>query len=361
MKQVLTYFISRRIIRTIALLFLSISLHAHPAPVVNYVVSPFCYGDTAYFSNLTTRANDYVWNIYQQDAVYDTLFNLIYTTTDTNLKFRFPFKRKYQVELIGNNGHTTIVNRTIKIDSVIYSGFSYHDCLSQFSNLSVCYSSCLWNFGDGKSSTLFSPVHYYSSSGKYKVTLTVYNGNQTNTYSDSVSVYSLNTLDGGFTYKPNKDSVFFQANDSISGGFTEYHWTFGDGTVINSYAISGGRKVYHSFAKKDTTYTVFLLVRSLCIASYSTKNIFIPDPVPVTKTMVYPNPFETNIIHIATERKTDLSKIIITDLLGRQSNNISVTETFKGYDIDTGDLPKSLYILTLYFGNEVKRFQLVKK
>lgn len=361
MNRALTYFLNHNIIKTIVLSFLSLSLNGHPAPVVNYVISPFCYGDTAYFSNLTTRANDYTWNIYEQDAVYDTLFNLIYTSTDTNLKFRFPFKRKYQVELIGNNGHTTILNRTIRVDSVIHSNFSYHDCLSQFSNLSICYTSCKWDFGDGSTSTMFSPIHYYNSVGKYKVTLLASKGNQTDTFSDSVSVYSLNTLDGGFTFIPNKDSVFFHANDSVSGGYTEYHWTFGDGTVINSYALSGGRKVYHKFAKTDTTYTVFLLVRSLCIASYSTKNIFIPDTVPVTITTVFPNPFETNMVHIATERKSDLSKILITDLLGRQSNNIIVTETYKGYDVDTGDLPKSLYVLSLYFGNEVKRFQLVKK
>jgi hypothetical protein len=45
-----------------------------------------------------------------------------------------------------------------------------------FTNTSANGTSYLWNFGDGSTSTEFSPSHVYSSAGTYSVTLTVTNG-----------------------------------------------------------------------------------------------------------------------------------------------------------------------------------------
>lgn len=49
-----------------------------------------------------------------------------------------------------------------------------------FSNLSVNATSFLWNFGDGHTSTSFSPIHTYSTIGGYTVSLTAMGGGETN-------------------------------------------------------------------------------------------------------------------------------------------------------------------------------------
>ncbi|MBA3664614.1 MAG: T9SS type A sorting domain-containing protein [Bacteroidetes bacterium] len=344
----------------IFLLCCSIRASAHPAPVVDFVMSPFCLGDTAYFTNLTTRADYYTWNIYKQNQA-DTFYTTIYNSTDLNIKFKFSQAGKYRIELIGDNGHVISLVRsfTIKQAQTPDANFSYHDCLSHYVNMSTCYSSCKWLFGDGQTSTEFSPIHYYASTGKYKVSLIAYNGSASDTISDSVYVYTVNNLNGEFTYKVNKDSVFFHANDSISGPFTLYSWVFGDGTTFSGY-FSTGRKIYHTYQRKDTTYTVFMLARSLCLTSFSSHSILVPDSTPVYKTSIYPNPLQNSTLHILCERKTEVSKIVLNNSQG-QRVGFSIVETTRGFNIDIAALPAGLYFLSIYFKGKTLHHKLLKE
>ena len=51
-----------------------------------------------------------------------------------------------------------------------------------FTNFSINYTTSLWGFGDGVTSTLQSPTHTYMMTGTYTVTLTVGRGlSETNT------------------------------------------------------------------------------------------------------------------------------------------------------------------------------------
>jgi len=341
--------------------FFSFNCFSHPAPIVNYYLSEFCFGDTAYFTNTTTRATSYEWNVYEQDAVNDTLYNLIYRDTiDVNLKYLFLHKGKFQVELIGYNGHVVAVKRLIIIDSQTVSNFAYQDCGSQLVNLSVCYSSCHWDFGDGTTSTEISPIHYFPLTGRYKVTLTAVGPQKTDIFSDSITVNEINNICAKFTYKVLKDSVHFLANDSVLGPFAEYYWAFGDGTVVDLFSLNGGRKVYHSYVRKDTNYTVFLLIKTLCIASFANTNIFIPDSTPVYGTSVFPNPLSGSVLTLESERKKDLQKITVLNSTGKSFNFI-VNETTKGYKIDIGDIPKGLYFISVYFNDEAKKYKILKE
>ncbi len=45
-----------------------------------------------------------------------------------------------------------------------------------------------WDFGDGHSSTRPNPMHEYSTAGTYAVTLTVFNGDRTDEYTDEVII-----------------------------------------------------------------------------------------------------------------------------------------------------------------------------
>ena len=58
---------------------------------------------------------------------------------------------------IPSNSNTVNINETI-----------------QFTNLSIDYASCIWEFGDGSTSNSINPVHEYLSDGVFNITLTVY-------------------------------------------------------------------------------------------------------------------------------------------------------------------------------------------
>ncbi|MCF8381761.1 MAG: PKD domain-containing protein [Bacteroidales bacterium] len=99
------------------------------------------------------------------------------------------------------------------------------------------FSSYLWDFGDGKSSTLKSPVHTYpdQGTGSYTVDLTVTNYcGKSDTKSLIVSIdfnpeadASFNfTMDSPFSDPCPGTQVFFHANSSGT-----HRWSFGDGGV----------------------------------------------------------------------------------------------------------------------------------
>jgi hypothetical protein len=258
------------------------------------------------------------------------------------------------------NGHVVYTDREIVIDSITTSHFAYQDCFSQYINMSVCYTSCKWLFGDGKSSTEINPIHYYDSTGRYKVTLIAYGLTRTDTISDSVNVYIINNLSGNFFYRIYKDSVLFVANDSVSGPFTQYNWTFGDGQVAYLSSLTHGRKVWHTYQDKDSTYTVFLQAKSICLYSYSSQNIFVPDSAPATDTYIYPNPLSGEILHLATNLKENITSVSLVNCLGETIQGLVFSNTVKGYDIDVGGLSTGIYILNMYYEGGVRRFKILR-
>lgn len=66
--------------------------------------------------------------------------------------------------------------------------------LIEFTNLSNNTTTYLWDFGDGTTSTLTSPTHFYGAAGIYTVTLTAYNGTAQNTYSQVITITASNNI-----------------------------------------------------------------------------------------------------------------------------------------------------------------------
>lgn len=101
-------------------------------------------------------------------------------------------------------------------------------------------TTCLWNFGDGYTSTdCGNVVHTYNQSGIYDVTFTVTNSDgcaTTLTLEDSVEVYGYPIAD--FTFNPEigslVDNEITFSNQSIDA--VNYFWSFGD-SVSPSYSI----------------------------------------------------------------------------------------------------------------------------
>jgi PKD repeat protein len=98
-----------------------------------------------------------------------------------------------------------------------------------------------WDFGNGNTSTLQNPHATFLTSGTYRVTLTVSNGSETDSYSQTITVYQLPLVN--FTVnKPNAcfgDTIVFNSNiTTYDAPITQYAWGFGNGLASSDSAIT---------------------------------------------------------------------------------------------------------------------------
>jgi PKD repeat protein len=332
----------------------------HPAPVIAWTLSNLCYGDTTYFTNNTTGE---VYNNWTIKEVVESGDSIIYASSDKHLKFLFPEIAIYKVELMADNGHQVYLERTLVYNTFTNAYFDYQDCNSAFTNLSMCFTSCVWDFGDGTpTSTEINPSHFYEATGTYTTRLKVTNGTVVDSVEIDINSFAVNEFKGGFTAINEGDSVLFVANDSLlSPGFMyEYHWAFGDGEVADLYGNTGGTKLRHHYAYKDSTYMVFLLEKTSCSKKYTIQNVYVPDNTPVVgDANLFPNPF-TEILHVTSARKTEMTDIKILNYLGQELPNLQVTQKSKGYDLNLSAFPAGFYFVRFYFGEEVITKRIIK-
>lgn len=150
------------------------------------------------------------------------------------------------------------------VTAVVSAGPSTSGCAPltvNFTNSSTNGLSYLWNFGDGSTSTTFSPTHTFNSAGVYTVTLSASNSNacfRTDDTAYVVIVVDTAKIYPGFTTtlvdscNPYVASFVNTSTDHI--GTPSYKWLLGDGTVY-----VGTTPPDHSYA--DTgTYTVMLIM-----------------------------------------------------------------------------------------------------
>ncbi len=113
-----------------------------------------------------------------------------------------------------------------------------------------------WNFGDGNTSTTFSPTHTYSTEGTFQVCLTVEDENNCDTticqfilVADPKAEFSVDT-----TYSDCYDSTF-QFTD-LSQNAVSWEWDFGDGTPVVTQ-----KNPSHIYTQTGI-YTVCLIISS---------------------------------------------------------------------------------------------------
>lgn len=139
----------------------------------------------------------------------------------------------------------------------------------------ISYSSVLkafytWDFGDGNTSNLMSPTHYYNAPGEVQVILRVDLENGCfRTFSNLVTVNDTSGPGSTFTAQlltntdPCKRGYEFTATTTEG---VEFSWNFGDGYGTG---LSKDRKVFHSYANTGNYFVVLTSVNSLGCGSFS--------------------------------------------------------------------------------------------
>jgi PKD repeat protein len=129
-----------------------------------------------------------------------------------------------------------------------------------------------WTFGDGGTSTLQNPVHQYTTTGSFTVSLTATNsaGSDDETKTNYITVNPCAAPVANFVGSPTSGNAPLAVTftDQSTGSPTSWNWTFGDG------GTSTARNPSHTYSNAGT-YTVSLTATNGCGSDSETKTSYI--------------------------------------------------------------------------------------
>jgi PKD repeat protein len=206
--------------------------------VENTCIADFQYfvvGDTVQFADWSTSATaiqSWFWDF--GDGTTSTLQNPVHVYNPGTYDVTLTIQTDSCISSI-------IIPVTISAVNPLQcqADFNYYDFSAfgvpgiSFSDESIAGSpiiSWYWDFGDGNNSTDQNPIHAYTSSGSYIVSLTIQTGFCTSTYTDTVWVSS-SFCAAGFQYNVVGDTVEFLDNSTAATTIQSWFWNFGDGTT----------------------------------------------------------------------------------------------------------------------------------
>ena len=187
-----------------------------------------------------------------------------------------------------------------------------------------------WSFGDAgsteNSSTLTSPVHYYSGGGPFTVTLTL-NGTASITKTVTLSANALAD-----------NTVQFNNGKLISTVLADSYQWLKDGQVID-----GATSRSYSFTASGK-YSV-LTFNSVCNKRSDVLVITGIDETPgmiVNRVKIYPNPTSD---YLQIESATEVVSVTVTDAVGREWRIEPEPMDANRYRLNLTSVPNGLYIL----------------
>lgn len=226
-----------------------------------------------------------------------------------------------------------------------------------------------WDFGDGGTSTLQSPIHTYLSSGSYTVCLTISSGGNNTTVCHPVYVASAaNSCMALFNISHDSSSTnpnAYTITDLSYGSNLTYLWNFGDTTTstlqhpTHSYlgagpyqlclTVNNGAGCVQTYC--DSLYAVDSLHTHL--QPISATVVDGPEPpitteiktvTTVSEIIISPNPLtdQTTILFSEVQRKT-LIKVV--NLLGEEIQESSMSG--KQYILNLSDISKGIYFVQI--------------
>ena len=211
-----------------------------PTASFSYSPSTIYTGTTVYFTNYSENAATYRWSFGdgQTSDEYEPSHEYSSAGTFTvELTAYSPSGNKYN----STTKTVTVTERDpIASFSVSTSYPSTYESVS-FTNSSSYASSYLWNFGDGSTSTLKNPTHYYSTTGSKTVKLTAYSqsGNKSDYTTKTITVSSSSSK-GDLMFWTDASTIYniTVTFRSVSKTITSYY------TSTPSYCGSSGCATY---------------------------------------------------------------------------------------------------------------------
>jgi PKD repeat protein len=207
-----------------------------------------CAPFSVQFANSSANASTYFWD-----------FGNGNTSTLVNPTIVYVNPGNYTVKLIayGPNGSVDSLTKNNFIAAVQKPVANFISnvtatCLDNqisFSNLSLNFDSCLWDFGDGITSTVFNPAHIYTAAGQFNVTLIAYSSafgcSDVLTKNQFITIHPKPTSNfaANQTSTCNLNQQFSFSSNSVNAN--SWLWNFGDGNTSNlnnpnhSYAAAG--------------------------------------------------------------------------------------------------------------------------
>jgi len=147
--------------------------------------------------------------------------NPAFSLINVNSELALGISDHIQSDLVGNKSN---FNYTLTCsDSVQFIAYNIG---------SSCASAWLWDFGDGDTSSLQSPLHAYDSSGSYTVTLLAFHSTATDTIIKDINVGSIRIPDFDYTTVCLGTATLF--TDTIPCNPVSWQWNFGDGSPIDT-------------------------------------------------------------------------------------------------------------------------------
>lgn len=211
------------------------------------------------------------------------------TSSNTSPSHSYSLAGSYNVTLVANNNYTySCVSTKTSIVAVGFCSLVAYFTSTPVSNGQVSFNNgstgiiggttYTWNFGDGSTSSVFSPSHTYTSGGAYVVSLLANNNGSlvacSNSYTNVVTV-SVCSLAANFSHTVGANGfVNYSSNSTGTTGAGTYYWNFGDGftgtgiSPSHTYLTGGAYNVF--FNVNDTTMFGFChdsIVQSINITS----------------------------------------------------------------------------------------------
>ena len=254
------------------------------------VAGPVFFKDSSTVYGLQGAITDWAWNFGDNTA----------GSTQKNPLHQFLAADDWPVSLTVTDFNGCVDDTTITVGwypapavVVVYPNIS-NGCVPDsvyFKNQSYPLDStyqCIWKFGDGDSSNVFSPTHFYDSVGIYDVSLTIISPIGcivTDTFTDWINIHSL--PDAGFSYSPIEFTNFENTANFVDGSSDDVtHWVWHFGQTGLSLLPNP------SYSFQDTGLnTVKLIVRSQWGCFDSTETVL--DIVPNIRYFL-PNAFSPN-------------------------------------------------------------------
>lgn len=204
------------------------------APVVNFSSTPLCSGATVNFYDNTVAQFDSIINWHWDFGDGDT-------STQKNPSHIYNSTGSFTVKLQVNSkyGYTVLDSQVVIVKSRPVSNFYFNDNICgnlpvQFQDSSLATDGSLtgwhWDFGNGDTSNVPSPVYTFNNSQINNITLTI---TDSNGCVDSISK-PMTTIPAPMAFFTSShtclnDSTLFTNNtDSNSLNSLTYHWQFGD-------------------------------------------------------------------------------------------------------------------------------------